>query len=150
MNLRKTGLLAQGTVWGRNASLLLLMWLSFRSQTLALKVPLGSDDGLVTVAARVLPWNFGAQSSVSSDLPGEQGGGDGVPSPGSLRHVRAAGLSRGPPDPPDAGAGSRGPRGQWGEAWERAFQRAGTRNRLSGPDTSPGNINSEDVKDGVR
>ena len=110
-------------VWGRNASLLLLMWLSFRSQTLALKVPLGSDDGLVTVAARVLPWNFGAQSSVSSDLPGEQGGGDGVPSPGSLRHVRAAGLSRGPPDPPDAGAGSRGPQGASGVRPGRGLSR---------------------------
>ena len=36
------------------------------------------DYGLVMIAARVLPWDFGAQSRASLDLLGEQAGGDGA------------------------------------------------------------------------
>lgn len=46
-----------------------------------------------------------------------------APSPGSPRHVRAAGLSRGPPDPPGTGSGSRGPQGASGVRPGRGLSR---------------------------
>lgn len=36
------------------------------------------DYELVMIAARVLPWDFEAQSRGSPDILGEQGGGDGA------------------------------------------------------------------------